>query len=125
MESGKKLFRSILYNINGISTTSKFQFSLQLPSNDYKYIELVSYGIHSTNAASQQIYYLELPQLFNNRLILHATNNFAFLNFCHGIIQSIDNQSINNILHCNITPSIVLNAGGDSLNIVFYFVIHY
>jgi hypothetical protein len=125
MESGKKLFRSILYNISGVSTTNNFQYSLQLPSNDYKYIELVSYGIHSTNVASNQIYFLELPQLFNNRLIVHATNNFSFFNFCHGVIQSIDHQSINNILNCKITPSIVLNAGGDELNIALYFVIHY
>lgn len=125
MESGKKIFRSIFYNVAGISTTSKFQFSLQLPSNDYKYIELVAYGIHSNDAANQQIYFLNIPQIFDNSLIVHPTNNVSFLNFCHGVIQSVDNQSINSVLHCNITPSIVLNDVADVLNIALYFVIHY
>lgn len=123
MESGKKIFRSIFYNVAGISNTSKFQFSLQLPSNDYKYIELVSYGIHSSSAAD--IYYLDLPQLFDTRLILHTTNNFQFLNFCHGIIQSIDNKTINSVLQCNITPSINHVLVDDELYIALYFVIHY
>ena len=124
MESGKKIFRSIFYNVAGVSTTSIFQFSLQLPSNDYKYIELVAYGIHSTNVVNQQIYFLNIPQIFDNSLIVHPVNGIAFLNFCHGVIQSVDNQSINSVLNCNITPSIVL-TGTDSLNIALYFVIHY
>lgn len=125
MESGIKIFRSIFYNVAGISTTSKFQFSLQLPSNDYKYIELVAYGIHSNDVAIQKIYFLNIPQIFDNSLIVHPVNGVAFLNFCHGVIQSVDNQSINSVLYCDITPSIVLNDVNDVLNIALYFVIHY
>ena len=123
MEKDNKIFRSIIKQYSGINNISNFNFSLDLPSNDYKYIELVAYGIHNdgTNAIRQ----LNIPNIFTSPLIVHDTNNFQFLNFSHGLISSVNPQLLSGVINCSIQPSINNLTVSDDLTIALYFVIHY
>lgn len=124
MLNTKKLFRSVIFSKPGVTgVIDKFMFSLDLPSNDYKYIELLSYAIHESGVAT--LYRIDFPGLFDSSLICHSTQNFAFQNFSTGLIFSVDQKQIASNLNCVITPSINHTSNNDILTIVFYFVIHY
>lgn len=122
-DNNTKIFRSIIKQYSGIVNVSKFNFTLDLPSNDYKYIELIAYGIH--NDGANNIRFLNIPNIFNSPLIVHDTNNFQFLNISHGLISSVNSQLLSGILSCNITPSINNISVDSDLTIALYFVIHY
>lgn len=123
MNKENKIFRSIIKQYSGIVNVSNFNFSLDLPSNDYKYIELVAYGIH--NEGTNQVRFLNIPNIFTSPLIVHDTNNFQFLNFSHGLISSVNSQLLSGVLSCNISPSINNTVLDNDITIALYFVIHY
>jgi len=120
MEKGNKIFRSIIQTF--VDGQTKFNFSLDIPSQPAKYIELVGYGIHEKGTTN--LYTLNFSGLFDNPILCHSGADQTFMNFSHGIMFSVDQRPLNGSFTCNITPAISL-GGGETSNICLYFVIHY
>lgn len=122
MEKSNKIFRSVYVTFEN-QVKDYIDFSLDLPSQPAKYIELIGYGIHDLDPGGV-IYQLNIPQIFDNPIICHSTNNNDFIRFSHGLINSVDQKTLNGSIRCNFTPRLISTDNQD-ITIVFYFVIHY
>jgi len=120
INNNSKIFRSVI--LKNIST-KQFFFNLDITDQPFNYIELIGYGIHET--ASSNLYTVDIPQLLDRPLLIHSSNNFSFMNFSHGLINSCSTKNINGSINCYISKFDDNNDNISNLNIVFYFVLHY
>lgn len=122
-DNNTKIFRSIIFNLEENKTYNNLYFTLDIPNQPVKYIELISYGIHEDKDKGN-IYTLNINGLINNPIICHSGVDNSFINFCHGLIFSVDQNQLSNNFVLNINPAISI-ANEKKGYIVFYFVIHY
>jgi hypothetical protein len=122
-DNNTKLLRNIIFYLEENKTYTNFNFSLDIPSQPIKYIEIIAYGIHEKNDVGG-VYTLKIDNLLDTPLICHSGNDNSFINFCHGLIFSVDQKQLNTNFNLNINPGIQLGNNQTGC-IVFYFVIHY
>jgi hypothetical protein len=123
MSNNTKILRSIIFYLEQNKSYNNFYFTLDIPSQPFKYIELIGFGIHEKKDTGN-IYTLKISNLFDNPLICHSGIDNSFMNFSHGLIFSVDQKQLHGTFNLEINPTISIGNNQSGV-IVFYFVLHY